>query len=259
MRRVGLALAVLLAVAGARSAGAAPPSDAWLEGYAAAVLERDFRLAAPSLRVRDGVITVGAQDLAGAERERVLQALGAIRGATRAEVVAAAAAPAETPAEPVTPRVIVDYQSGLLPGGTLFKPLLADPRWPHFAASYQRYLRDPTLKDVASVSFGETFSLLRERYWSSWWEVGVQAGVFAIFDLDAVSKDLINADYFVALPFGFRRGDLSGLLRVFHQSSHLGDEFLLRTRSQRINLSYEGLDGKVSHELDVQNAIAPEL
>ena len=40
MRRVGLALAVLLAVAGARSAGAAPPSDAWLEGYAAAVLER---------------------------------------------------------------------------------------------------------------------------------------------------------------------------------------------------------------------------
>jgi len=248
VRRVGLALAVLLAVAGARSAGAAPPSDAWLEGYAAAVLERDFRLAAPSLRVRDGVITVGAQDLAGADRERVLQALGAIRGATRTEVVAAAAAPAETPAEPVTPRVIVDYQSGLLPGGTLFKPLLADPRWPHFAASYQRYLRDPTLKDVASVSFGETFSLLRERYWSSWWEVGVQAGVFAIFDLDAVSKDLINADYFVALPFGFRRGDLSGLLRVFHQSSHLGDEFLLRTRSQRINLSYEGLDGKVSYE-----------
>jgi Protein of unknown function (DUF1207) len=158
----------------------------------------------------------------------------------------AQAPPPDGAAERITP--IVDYQAGLLPGGTLFKPLIADPRWPHFAASYQRYLRDPSLKDVGAVSFGETFALLRERYWSTWWEMGIQAGVFAIFDLDAPSKDLINADYFVALPFSFRRGDLSGLLRVFHQSSHLGDEFLLRTRAQRINLSYEGLDVKLSYD-----------
>src|SRR5205823_11041660 len=74
-------------------------------------------------------------------------------------------------------RVLSEWQSGLLPGGSLFKPLIADPRWPHFAASYQHHLRDPQLVDVAAVSFGETFSLYRDRLGRGWWEVGVQAGV----------------------------------------------------------------------------------
>ncbi len=38
------------------------------------------------------------------------------------------------------------------------------------------------------------------------------------------------------------------MLRVFHQSSHLGDEFLLRTRTERINLSYQSVDLKLSYE-----------
>jgi uncharacterized protein DUF1207 len=250
---LGLLWLVLVA---APSAAAAPPSDAWLEGYVAAVLERELQLSAPSLHVREGVVTLSAGDLAGADRSRVRALVGAVRGVSRVEILEAAAPPAAaiTAIAPATtpstePRVIADLQTGLLPGGSVFRPLIADPRWPHFAASYQNYLRDPSLRDVAAVSFGETFALLRERYWQTWWEMGIQAGVFAIFDLDAPSKDLINADYFVAVPFGFRRDTLSGLLRVFHQSSHLGDEFLLRTRARRINLSYEGLDVKLSYEL----------
>jgi hypothetical protein len=35
---------------------------------------------------------------------------------------------------------------------------------------------------------------------------------------------------------------------VFHQSSHLGDEFVLRNRANRINLSYEQVDLKVSYK-----------
>jgi len=35
---------------------------------------------------------------------------------------------------------------------------------------------------------------------------------------------------------------------VFHQSGHLGDEVLLRTRTNRINLSYESIDLKLSYE-----------
>ena len=37
--------------------------------------------------------------------------------------------------------------------------------------------------------------------------------------------------------------------RLFHQSSHLGDEFLLHNRVQRVNLSYEGVDLKLSYDL----------
>lgn len=37
-------------------------------------------------------------------------------------------------------------------------------------------------------------------------EVGIQAGVFSIFDLDAESYDLINADYTVGVPLSFKKG-----------------------------------------------------
>ena len=38
------------------------------------------------------------------------------------------------------------------------------------------------------------------------------------------------------------------MLRVFHQSSHLGDEFILRNRVQRVNLSYEQADLLLSYK-----------
>jgi hypothetical protein len=66
--------------------------------------------------------------------------------------------------------------------------------------------------------------------------------------MDSSSFDLVNADYLVGLPLTVRYEDFSTQLRVFHQSSHLGDEFLLRTRTNRINLSYEAVDLKASYE-----------
>jgi hypothetical protein len=246
MKRLLILGALLLA---AVPAAATPPPDAWLEGYAAAVLEREFRLTAPSLRASQGVITLSAGDLAGADRARLVAALRAIRGTIRVEILEGPApAPRPEPATPPPPRVLAELQTGVLPGGSVFKPLIADPRWPHFAASHHRYLGDKQLTDVGAVSFGETFTLVRDRFWSSWWELGIQAGVFAVFDLGAESKDLVNADYFVAIPVGFRHDDFSALFRFFHQSSHLGDEFLLRTKLERVNVSYESVDLKLSYE-----------
>ena len=140
-------------------------------------------------------------------------------------------------------------QLGLLPGGQLFNPLIADPRWPHFSASYQRYIDNEQLRDVGAVSFGETFALYRGALGPTFWEVGIQAGVFAIFNLNAPSADLVNADYFVAAFGGFRADRFSALVRLTHTSSHLGDEFLLANRIQRVNLSYEGVDSKLSYDI----------
>ncbi|HEU4368253.1 MAG TPA: DUF1207 domain-containing protein [Methylomirabilota bacterium] len=248
MRPGALVLALLAVLAFPPSVRAAPPSDAWLEGYATAVLARELGLSIPSLRATQGVITLSAVHVVAADQARVLAALQTIPGVTRVEMVGgpAPAPRAETPIEP--PRVLAEWQTGLLPGGTLFRSLIADPRWPHFAASYQRYLHDSQLRDVGAASFGETFTLLRDRLGPAWWEIGVQAGVFAVFDLDAESKDLVNADYLVAVPLSARYGDWSAMFRLFHQSSHLGDEFLLRTRTERINLSYESVDLRVSYE-----------
>ena len=229
-----------------------PVPDAYIEGYAAAMLQREFQLTPRTLRVRNGIISIDAADLAGADRERVVTVLQSIRGVVRVDVRDPAAPPAPplAPARPGTPPTLApaEVQTGLMPSGVLFKPLIADPRWPHFAVAYQYYFNDKQLRDVAAVSFGETFTVYRERALHGFWELGIQAGVFAVFDADARSFDLVNADYFVGVPLSYRYESLSAILRVFHQSSHLGDEFLLRSRANRVNLSYEAVDVKVSYD-----------
>ncbi len=239
-------IGLLIALGGVSAAGAAVPDDAYIAGYAAAVLEREFRLTPGSLRVEKGVIRLAAGDLAGADRERIVSALSAIRGVAAVEVAEPVAGAGARPREAGKGRK--DYETGALPGDLLFKPLIADPRWPHFGASYQGHLHDKQPTNMAAVSLGETFTLFRDRVGEGWWEVGIQAGVFALFDLDAFSKDLVNADYFVAVLAAYRHGDFSALTRLFHQSSHLGDEFLLRSRVNRVNLSYEGVDLKLSYD-----------
>ena len=249
MRRAArvLALLALLTMAPpAEATPSAPPPDAWLEGYAAAVLERDIGIVVPSLRATNGVLTLNAADLVGISRARVLSALRTIRGVEEVQILEPPP-PAPRPDFP-NDALPAGWLTGLLPGGTLFRPLIADPRWPHFAASYQRYRHDSQLADVAAVAFGESLTLYRGALGPASWEVGVQAGVFAVFDLDADSKDLINADYLVGVPLSWRYEDWSGMFRLFHQSSHLGDEFLLRTNTARVNFSYESVDLKVSRE-----------
>jgi hypothetical protein len=128
-------------------------------------------------------------------------------------LAAATAAHAQPEAPPRRPLAELDL--GFMPRGELFTALIADPRWPHFSAAYHSYFEDPDFKDVAAVSFGETFALYRDRVGQAWWELGLQAGVFAVFDLDSSSFDLINSDYFVAATVAYRFGDFTALGRVF--------------------------------------------
>jgi hypothetical protein len=86
------------------------------------------------------------------------------------------------------------------------------------------------------------------------WETGMQAAVFSDFNMDTQSNNLINSDFTVAAYSSLRSGKLSAFGRFYHQSSHVGDEFLIAqyqqdTNFQRVNLSYEGLDLKLSYEL----------
>ncbi|MDO9046913.1 MAG: DUF1207 domain-containing protein [Methylobacter sp.] len=157
--------------------------------------------------------------------------------------------------ETVSATESVILPTGLLPRGHLFKPLLADPRWAHFSAAYRNYQSNNfDGRDIASVSFGETIPIYRDNFGQSTvqWEAGLQAGVFSDFNLNASSSDLVNTDFIVSAYSSLCAGQFSAFSRLYHQSSHLGDEFLLRkvnTKFERMNLSYEGVDLKLSYEL----------
>lgn len=137
----------------------------------------------------------------------------------------------------------------IFPEGDVFRPLLADPKQPQFFAAYQATrLRDTNQSvNAGSVGFGENFGLMGRRNGCDGWQVGILGGVFAQFDLDAASSDLINADYVIGVPVSWRSGLFSTRVRLYHQSSHVGDEFLLTNPGfNRVNLSFEAVEAIVS-------------
>ncbi len=239
------ALAGLVLLAAPLPLGAAPPApdDRFIAGYATAIARREFGLPAGVVRVAQGRVTVEAA-LPDARRRALVDALRAIEGVTEVAVAPPPAAAGQAPGRGPAP-----LAEGLLPGGTLFEPLVADPRWPHLALAFRRYLRGD-LGDVLALSIGETVALWRQAAPAGGqWEAGVLGAVFSLFDLDAPSLDLVNADYLFGGFGAWRRGPYAALVRVFHQSSHLGDEFLLHHRVERVNVSFEQLDARLSWDL----------
>ena len=137
------------------------------------------------------------------------------------------------------------------PKDDVFRPLMADPKQPQFFASWQatRARTDRTYANVGSVGFGENFGFYTKRDGCNGWQVGLLAGVFSQFNLDSPSSELINTDYIVGIPLSWRSGAWSTRVRLYHQSSHLGDEFLLgRPGFNRVNLSFEEVEAILSYD-----------
>ena len=165
-------------------------------------------------------------------------------------IAALAAAPARAYDESTEPHeycsnnIPPDESKGFvpLPEGDVFCPLLADPKAAH---SYVAYVRgtgpSPLATDLLSVGIGDHFGIARWNGPSpgNGIQFGLEGSVFAQFDLNTESYDLINADYLFGLPVTYRYGLFSGRLRVYHQSSHLGDEFVLESHIPRENFSFE--------------------
>jgi Protein of unknown function (DUF1207) len=235
---------------------AAQPSDEYLAGYIAAILERELKLEHTSYRltVENGVASITLLDDDPQRRAQVLDKLGAIDGIQAVNV--ALQLPRDAPpgvravAETLGKLTGVTGKVAGFPAGDVFRPLLADEKEPRFFVSLRRYSTGIAGDHVAAVGFGENFGLARvlgERDGEGL-QIGISGGLLAQFDLDAPSSDLINADYIIGLPITYRRGDWSSRFRIYHQSSHLGDEFLLRVRPERINLSFESAELLVSYD-----------
>ena len=225
-------------------------TDEFIAGYATGILQHEFGITDASVEVRDGLVVVTTKSLATIDRGKVVSALEQVPGVSHVEIRSAKASD-EPSVEDAVQTTIPTAGPKWLPHGALFAPLHADPRWPHFAGIYRQFTQGLNLSGVFGANFGETFAIYRNKaFFDGEWEFGVQAGVFSIFDVSARSIDLVNADYRVGFLSSYRKGPFSGFLRIQHQSSHLGDEFLLNNPGvTRINLSYEEVDVKLSYQL----------
>jgi len=161
------------------------------------------------------------------------------------------------------PRLHAGETSGgaAFPQGDFFCPLVADPKEVRSFASFLQGTSPAETgpegalgaldTNVGAIGIGDSFGLFR---WAGantgdGVQIGISAGVFAQFDLSTPSFDLLNADYVVGVPLTLRRGGFSSRLRLYHQSSHLGEEFLLREEPERVNLAFESLEFILSRSM----------
>jgi hypothetical protein len=224
-------------------------ADDDLRDYAQANLDTQSRaVAIEAVIVEHGIARLRSQAcVPRARRTAIKKALLARREITAVHWHAPPCAAAESVAE--TDYAQTDEGGGLLPEGELFAPLLADPRQPQFGLAYQAHQTSAANLNTMLIEMGQYFPFFRGDLGAGRFEIGAQAGVFALFNLDSNSFELINTDFVGGLPISYRLGRFSARAQVYHQSSHLGDEFLISNPNvKRINLSYEDADLLLAYE-----------
>lgn len=136
----------------------------------------------------------------------------------------------------------------------LFAPLVADPRQPTNSAALR--IGDKVCGDIcAAVSLGDDFPIFRWidiMHWHGDLQIGIEAGIWSVFNYTNIPHkpkhetcELVNTDFLVGIPLTYAFDQWSFRLRLYHISSHLGDEFLCNHRKElkkRKNPSMEAID-----------------
>ena len=141
--------------------------------------------------------------------------------------------------------------SGAFPSDDVFRPLIADPKQPQFFAIWQatRVRTNGTSSNIGSVALGENFGLYTKRYGCDGVQVSLLTGVFSQFNLDEPNAELINTDFNVGVPVTWRVENWSARVRYYHQSSHVGDEFLVdHPEFEPTTFTYEEVEGILSYD-----------
>lgn len=246
------ALCLILLSTVSPGVAAGEPGDDFLAGYVASILERDLGWERSSYRltVIGGVATVTLLTGDPAQRdaaEKQLRTIGGLQEVSISMAPAAGGTPGVGSGASEKPA-----KGKAFPSGDIFRPLLADPKQPQFFASLGSFDSLGTRYNMAEAGFGETFGMYRwftgDREGDGL-QLSVEASIVARFNMSTASMNLINADYTVGIPLTYRIHNNSFRLRIYHQSSHLGDEFLVSANPpKRINLSFEAIEVLYSYE-----------
>lgn len=237
--------------------------DLYLRGYVQSIFINSYGLPSSAVTVREGVIIIDKKKLYGNNPGQILEKVKQATASLQ-EVKDVQLREYNTSSNKYNklnlsnPNDIEAQETRdiAMPTHSLFQPLIADPKWPRFTLGYQYCIKAKLLKHAFAPNFGASFPLYKvvNQVTNKEWEVGIQAGLFGLLDIGTNPTALINDDYYIAVPLTYSKGPWSGLTRLYHQSSHLGDEFMLTKdgkKTERINLSYEGIDALISYNFDI--------
>lgn len=232
-------------------------SDTYLEGYVQALIDAHYYEYHVKVTVDNHVVYLSSLPKNELMARSIISFVIDIPGVKEVQVQEPSAIKEKLPSDEIGPRV-----SGVwFPQMTvLFAPLIGDPREPEYSANY-RFGDKVMGRKAVAVSLGDDFPIFRWRHVFSWHgdlQIGIQAGVWAVFNFSHVPNrknntcELMNTDYLVGIPLTYAFDKWSFRLRVYHLSSHLGDEFLVDNPSflpKRVNPSYEALEWISAYQL----------
>jgi hypothetical protein len=146
-----------------------------------------------------------------------------------------------------TAQAVQTHSRSFPQAGELFAPLLADPREIQLSAAYYRL----NGQNTGDVALGHAWGMGRwhspNGHWS--WQWNIEAMGYSRFRLSGAVNEFETIDFFGLLPLEIHWGQLSSKFTLFHQSSHLGDDFIRRTRDSGLRYSIDGLKTIASGKL----------
>ena len=127
-----------------------------------------------------------------------------------------------------------------------FRRLIADPRHVQLGINYYRLQG----RDTSDVALGHSWGMAR---WYShddcWmWQWNLEAMAYSRFTVGGSVNEFETVDFFANLPLAVRHDAFSAQAMLFHESSHLGDDYIRRTTDRGFRYSLEGLKTTVSYE-----------
>jgi len=120
----------------------------------------------------------------------------------------------------------------------VFRQLVADPRRIQLNASYYRL----DGKDRSDLAVGHSWGMTQWRtqgdYWT--WQWNIEGMAYSRFTIGGALNSFETVDFFGNLPVSVRHRGFSARAMLFHESSHLGDDYIRRTNDQGFRYSIDG-------------------
>jgi hypothetical protein len=137
----------------------------------------------------------------------------------------------------------------------LFEPLIANPRDPVYSIAY-RWGDQVLAPQQIAISLGDIFPIYRffDVYGGDL-QIDIFACMWANFNMNPSVQtndewaELVTSDYILAIPLSYSKGNFSYRLKIYHISSHLGDEYMVNNPMVlRTNPSFEAIDFFISYQ-----------